>query len=119
MFTTNINLVDLNPLNVLNDSPIFALQFVFQDKNLTTMQKTISLKLLPSEAASEQSVKQHLAKAEAVRLSEIYGYTILKQSIDARGKQAWVNLTVQAFINEPYHKRDLLPFLPKRCQKRP
>jgi uncharacterized protein len=83
---------------------------LFQDKNLTTMQKTISLKLLPSEAASEQSVKQYLARSEAVSLSEIYGYTILKQSIDARGKQAWVNLTVQAFINEPYHRRELPSF---------
>ena len=83
------------------------------------MQKTISLKLLPSEAADEQSVKRYLAKAEAVKTAEIYGYTILKQSIDARGKQAWVNLTVQAFINEPYQSRELLPFSPKDVRNAP
>lgn len=83
------------------------------------MQKTISLKLLPSEAASEQSVKQYLAKSEAVKLSEIYGYTILRQSIDARGKQAWVNLTVNAFINEPYHRRELPPFALKDVKNAP
>jgi uncharacterized FAD-dependent dehydrogenase len=99
--------------------PIFAVQFVFQDKNLTAMQKTITLKLLPSEAASELSVKQYLSKTEAVRLSEISGYTILKQSIDARGRQAWVNLTVLAYINEPYHTRDLIPFSLKDVKNAP
>jgi uncharacterized FAD-dependent dehydrogenase len=83
------------------------------------MQKTISLKLLPSEAADEQSVKRYLAKAEAVKTTDIYGYTILKQSIDARGKQAWVNLTVQAFINEPYQSRELLPFSLKDVRNAP
>src|SRR5204862_1476300 len=33
-----------------------------------------------------------------------------KQSIDARGKQTWVNLTLQAFINEPYEHRQITPF---------
>lgn len=74
------------------------------------MQKKIPLKLLPSQAADEQSVKQCIALSEAVSATEVSGYTILKQSIDARGKQAWVNLTVQAFIQEPYHSRELLPF---------
>jgi len=83
---------------------------LFQDKHLTIMQKKISLKLLPSEAANEQSVKQCIARSEAIKAADVSGYTILKQSIDARGKQAWVNLTVQAFIKEPYHPRELLPF---------
>jgi uncharacterized FAD-dependent dehydrogenase len=74
------------------------------------MQKIISIKLLPSEAANEQAVKNYLAKAEAVNLSSVTGYTITKRSIDARGKQAWVNLTVNAFINEPYHDRALPAF---------
>lgn len=74
------------------------------------MQKIISIKLLPSEAADEQSVKNLLAISESVALSAISGYTILRQSIDARGKQARVNLTVQAFINEPYQKREIAVF---------
>lgn len=81
------------------------------------MQKKISLKLLPSEAADEQSVKQCIALSEAVGATEVSGYTILKQSIDARGKQAWINLTVQAFIQEPYHPRELLPFHFKEINK--
>lgn len=74
------------------------------------MQKVISLKLLPSEAASEETVKQYLAKAESVNTTAISGYTILKSSIDARSKQVWINLALQVFINEPYHARPLLPF---------
>ena len=81
------------------------------------MQKKISLKLLPSEAANEQSVKQFIARSEAVKAADVSGYTILKQSIDARSKQAWINLTVQAFIKEPYHQRELLPFHFKEVHK--
>ena len=74
------------------------------------MQKTISLKLLPSEAANEILIKQYLAKAEAVEVSAISGYTILKHSIDARGKQPWINLLLKAYINEPFQERELLSF---------
>jgi uncharacterized protein len=81
------------------------------------MQKIISIKLLPSEAADEATVKNYLAKSEAVNITAISGYTILKQSIDARGKQAWINITVQAFINEPYQIRELHSFLFKDVRK--
>ena len=42
--------------------------------------------------------------------SEITGYQILKKSIDARGKTIWINYTVNAFINEPFHERKLQEF---------
>ncbi len=74
------------------------------------MQKTIILKLLPSEAANEQLIKQYIAKAEAVNSSAVSGYHILKSSIDARSKQAWVNLQLQAYISEPYEQRQLQTF---------
>jgi len=74
------------------------------------MLKTISLKLLPSEAANATLVTHYIAKAESVSESSISGYAILKQSIDARGKLVWINLTVKAFINEPFQKRELMPF---------
>ena len=74
------------------------------------MQKSIILKLLPSEAVNELSVKQYIAKSEGVNTADVSGYTILKRSIDARGKQAWINLTIQAFIKEPYAQRKPLSF---------
>ncbi|MBK6936849.1 MAG: FAD-dependent oxidoreductase [Chitinophagaceae bacterium] len=74
------------------------------------MQKTITLRLLPSEAASEAAVKKYLAQTEGKSLSAITGFNILKYSTDARGKQPWINLTVNTFINEPYLQRPLLNF---------
>ncbi|MGZ8552489.1 MAG: NAD(P)/FAD-dependent oxidoreductase, partial [Chitinophagaceae bacterium] len=70
----------------------------------------ITLRLLPSEAANERSIKEYIAQAEAINAADVSGYTILKQSIDSRGKQSWVNLTLQAFIKEPYQQRELLSF---------
>jgi len=69
------------------------------------MQKTITLKLLPSEAANEAIVKKYIAQTVAKNESEVSGFYITKQSIDARSKQVWINLTVQAFINEPFQQR--------------
>lgn len=74
------------------------------------MQKTISLKLLPSEAANEIQIKEYIARAEAVKQSAVSGFTILKQSVDARGKQVWINLSLKAYINEPFQPRELMPF---------
>ena len=74
------------------------------------MQKIISLKLLPSEAANETVVQQYIANAVALKVSAVSGYHILKQSIDARGRQAWINLSVKAFINEPFQLREHISF---------
>ena len=73
------------------------------------MQKIISLKVLPSEAADQQSLKQIIARAAGVPPVHITGFNLQKQSIDARGKQAWFHLTIQVFINEPFQPSKLLP----------
>ncbi len=75
------------------------------------MQKIISLKLLPSEAANESVVQQYIANAVALKVSAVSGYHILKQSIDARGRQAWINLSVKAFIDEPFQLRERISFI--------
>lgn len=74
------------------------------------MQKTIQLKLLPSEAADDSLIKKYIAQAEAKKISSITGFTLLKKSIDARSKQVWVNLSIQAFIDEPFQQRKLPDF---------
>jgi uncharacterized FAD-dependent dehydrogenase len=73
------------------------------------MQQNISLKLLPPEAADIATVKGYIARTTGKEVADITGYNILKRSIDARSKQPWINLTVQAFINEPYHSREITP----------
>ena len=74
------------------------------------MQKTLQLKLLPSEASDHQSVKQAIANETSTNVPAVTGFNILKKSIDARGKQPWIQLSVQVFINEPYIARKLLHF---------
>ncbi|HEY5368638.1 MAG TPA: NAD(P)/FAD-dependent oxidoreductase [Hanamia sp.] len=73
------------------------------------MQEKISLRLLPSQASHEAFI-EYIAKAKGKNTSEITGYQILKKSIDARGKTIWINYTVNAFINEPFHERGLQEF---------
>lgn len=73
------------------------------------MQQKISIKVLPSEEASETTLKSILAKACNVNPGSITGYTPLKKSIDARSKTIWINLTANVFIDEPFHQASLHP----------
>lgn len=74
------------------------------------MQKDIQLKLKPAEAASDSAISKHIAASIGSKEQEITGFQKLKQSIDARSRsQVWINLTVKAFVNEPFEKRHVLP----------
>lgn len=74
------------------------------------MQQQLQLRVTPAEAASQSAITRHIAGETGIQTGAINGFHILKQSIDARGKQAWVNLTLQVFINEPIKEREQLPF---------
>ena len=74
------------------------------------MKKRIALRLLPSQAASDSFIKEHIAEHAGVTPKQVSGFDILKKSIDARSRQAWINLTVHAFIDEPFRQRTLLDF---------
>lgn len=70
------------------------------------MKKHFTLKLKPSEAANDNYLKKIIAAHSGYIQSEITGYTILKKSIDARSKQVYVNLSIEAFIREPFLQRE-------------
>ncbi len=74
------------------------------------MQKKLLLKILPAEAEDSNHINHLIASASGAKPGEVYGYHILKKSIDARAKTIWVILAVNAFINEPYQQRQLLLF---------
>ena len=69
------------------------------------MQQKISLKLLPSEAADESVIKNYIASSTQKKPASVSGYHIVKRSIDARGKTVFINLQVNAFIDEPFTNR--------------
>lgn len=66
------------------------------------MQKKIILRLLPSEATDAIHIIQKIAESEGCKESEITGFHLLKKSIDARSRQPHIQLTINAFINEPF-----------------
>ena len=74
------------------------------------MQQIFSLKLPPSQAANEDKVRQHIALVAGKKLTSISGWHILKKSIDARGKNVFINLKVNAFIDEPFHMSTKVDF---------
>lgn len=74
------------------------------------MQKNISLRLLPSEAANQTIIREYLASAEACSPSSITGFYVTKHSIDARGKQPYVQISVHCSINEPFEPRQIRNF---------
>lgn len=73
------------------------------------MQKKISLKLLPSEAAHRPTLHNRIAQACSIDTTRLSGFNIQRQSIDSRGKQTWFHLTLVAFIDEPWQPVELSP----------
>src|SRR4051812_18191836 len=71
------------------------------------MQQKITIKLLPSEAASSSIIRHYAATHLGISTSAITGFHIIKQSIDARGKQPWILLTITVFVNEPFIERSV------------
>jgi uncharacterized FAD-dependent dehydrogenase len=69
------------------------------------MKKQLTLKLKPSEAADDNYLKKIVAGEVGCSASELTGYTTLRRSIDARSRQVFINLSIEAFINESYHHR--------------
>src|SRR5436190_8437616 len=71
------------------------------------MQKIVNLKLLPSEALNDSILRKYISESAG---ASVTGYNVLKKSIDARGRQPWINLSLQIFISEPHQDRKLLRF---------
>jgi uncharacterized FAD-dependent dehydrogenase len=74
------------------------------------MQHTLQLKLLPQEAAADSTIRQYAAKALGEPVENITGIQPLRRSIDARGKQPYIILTLQVFIQEPFPDRKIMCF---------
>lgn len=58
------------------------------------------LRVLPEQAANEQTLKRYISKEKGMDIRTIYGLRILKKSIDARQRTIFVNVKVRVYINE-------------------
>ncbi|HTI07705.1 MAG TPA: FAD-dependent oxidoreductase [Puia sp.] len=73
------------------------------------MQQTLQLKLLPAEAATDAIIREYTAQAIGCPEKDLSGLQLLRRSIDARGKQPHIILTLRAFVREPYQEREIIP----------
>lgn len=58
------------------------------------------IRVLPEQAASEQSIKQFLQEEKGISVDEITAVRVLKRSVDARQRTIYVNLKVRVYVNE-------------------
>ena len=58
------------------------------------------IRVLPEQAASEESLKQFIGRDKGLDIRTICALRILKRSIDARQRTIFVNLKVRLYINE-------------------
>lgn len=65
------------------------------------MQKELSIKLLPSEAANDSIIKKIAAAHWGIVPERITGFRVLKRSIDARSRQVYILLSLLVFADEP------------------
>jgi uncharacterized FAD-dependent dehydrogenase len=78
-----------------NKTEILSLQ-----KSYKNMIHEYQLRILPEQAASEQSLKQYIGREKGLDVRTINAIRILKRSIDARQRTIYVNLTIRVFVNE-------------------
>ncbi len=66
------------------------------------MQKEITLRLSPKEAADEAAIRKKAASRLSCNESHISGFNIIRRSIDARSPSILINLVINVFIDEPH-----------------
>ncbi|WP_288073034.1 FAD-dependent protein [Hydrotalea sp.] len=70
------------------------------------MQKSISLRLTPAQAADALFVENYLAKELGIAPERLSGFFVEKESIDARSRQqVWMNKTIRVYVDEPFIER--------------
>ena len=64
------------------------------------MIQEFQLRILPEQAASEQSIADFVARDKGIDRRTINSVRVLRRSIDARQRTIFVNLLVRVYINE-------------------
>ena len=58
------------------------------------------IRVMPRDAANEQSLMQYIAREKGMDVRTIKAVRVLRRSIDARQRTIFVNLMVRVFVNE-------------------
>lgn len=70
------------------------------------MQQTITLRVKPEEAEDAAQLLLYITRTLGKKPETISGYTILKSSIDARGRQPMIQLSLLVYVDEPAQNRE-------------
>ncbi len=83
------------------------------------MKKELQLIVPPDVAGEPERLRRQVASTLKVGLEEIRHVQILRRSIDARGRRVRVNLSVRAYVNEPFEpEKPKLPAYPNVADAR-
>lgn len=75
------------------------------------MPKQLSLRLPLQDASQDKTIKLHVAAALKIKSESVNAIQILRRSIDARGRNIFIQLQLNIFVNEPFV--DAFSFYPK------
>lgn len=64
------------------------------------MTEQIQISLTPEQASTDRGIRKGISESTGLQPRRISGYHILKRSIDARGRQIRIQLSLQVFIDE-------------------
>ena len=71
--------------------------------------RTLSLRVYPSVAAQDAELRKYIARELGVNPKSVTAVKVRKRSIDARQRTIYVNLTVDAYVNEEPPTLDFAP----------
>lgn len=77
------------------------------------------IRVLPEQAANEQSLKRYVAREKGLDERAICAIRVRKKSIDARQRTIFVNLTIQVFVNEQPGEEEYVPTVYRDVSDRP
>ena len=83
------------------------------------MTQELQLRLLPQQAANEQSIKEYVAREQGTDIRTLRHIRVLKRSIDARQRTIYVNLKVRIYINEDPDDEAFARVIYNNVEKRP
>jgi uncharacterized FAD-dependent dehydrogenase len=75
------------------------------------MPQQITLRLPPQEAALDATIRARIAQSIKINPDTITAFQILRRSVDARGKNVFIRLQLNVFMEEPF--ADAFPFTPQ------
>ena len=83
------------------------------------MIQEFQIRVLPEQAANEQSLKQFIGHDKGLDIRTIHALRILKRSIDARQRTIYVNLKVRLYINEVPQDEEFIRTIYNKVEGKP